>query len=415
MKYLIAIIYSIAYQFVHIYFLFHYFEYLGYKSFPFTYWDIAVTTVFILLPLRLLPKSGGFTEVFFSSIYFLLYVPILITFLNHYKTFDDRFTNQVFFFVGFYVLFLIPKYIIFGRHRKVNINAYNFNTSYVLYITIFVLVSLMIAFRNQFSIVSFENVYAHRAENKLEGVMSYILLWNTYFFGPLTMIIGLLKSKKLYIVIGILAIITTYGITASKISLFIPLAIIGTHYILKKRKSIFKFYGVGLTALIAIFLAVPKQFFVLAAIVLMRTIGIGGLLTYQYNEYFKKAPLTYMSHSAVINAITGNYPYKEPLGFVVSKQYVTMEVNANANFWATDGIAGFGQWGVIFISIILGFTLALLRPIQSRANYRLLALIFVPFNVILLNVSFLTSIMSGGLLFLLMFVFYKRQVNKSIE
>ena len=411
MKYLIAITYSIAYQLVHILFLFRYFEYLGYKSFPYDLWDVAVTAIFILLPLRLLGKGNGFVELSFSTIYFLLYIPILITFLNHYKTFDERIGNQIFFFIGFYILFLIPRHYSF---RKKYIKWYGFNTKIVLVITMLLVLLLIGYFRSTFSVVSFDDVYSHRAEVKGEtGFLSYFVLWNTYFFGPLTFIIGLLKKKKLYILTGIAATISAYGIASSKISLFIPLIIYVTYYLVKTNKSIFKYYGVGLIGLIAIFLSVPKKLFILSAVVLMRTIGIGGLLTYQYNEFFKKNPLTYLSHVNVINAITHAYPYNDALGFVVSKQYVSAEVNANANFWATDGIAGFGLYGVIFISIVFGFLLVVIKSIESKnaLNYRLLTLMFVPFNVILLNVSLFTSIISGGLVFLLVYAFSKGKVG----
>ncbi|MGZ3763980.1 MAG: hypothetical protein ACXVB0_00515 [Mucilaginibacter sp.] len=328
--------------------------------------------------------------------------------MNHYKTFDERIGNQVFFFLGFYLLFFIPRHI---SIKRTYLKWYNFNTNIVLFITIALVLFLLSYFRSSFSIVSFEDVYSHRAAVKAEtGFLSYFVLWNTYFFGPLTLIIGLLKSKKLYIIVGIIATVSAYGIAASKISLFIPMIILATYYLIKTGKSIFNFYGIGLISLIAIFLSVPKKFFILSAIVLMRTIGIGGLLTYQYNEFFKVNPKTYLSHVNVINAITKSYPYNDALGFVVSKQYVSMEVNANANFWATDGLAGFGLYGVIFISIVLGFLFVVIKSMESRStnNYRLLALVFVPFNVILLNVSLFTSFVSGGLVFLILYAFAKK-------
>jgi hypothetical protein len=81
-------------------------------------------------------------------------------------------------------------------------------------------------------------------------------------------------------------------------------------------------------------------------------------------------------------------------------------MNANANFWATDGIASLGIFGVLLISIFFSFFLILLNALTELRKNNLHILVLIPFLISLTNTSLFSSFLTGGLfLVILLFVF----------
>jgi len=267
-----------------------------------------------------------------------------------------------------------------------------------------------------YSVVSFDKVYDQRdLLNNSSVISGYFILWISYLIGPLIFIIGLLNSSKKQIVYGFFSIVFIYGISASKISLFIPLVIYLVYYLYKKKPnlSITNTLGFSFSGLCLFFMAIAGNYFFISAIILMRTFGIAGLLTYQYNEFFKTHDKTYFSHINIVNAITGNYTYKNSLGVEVAEYFVgDGTTNANANFIATDGIASFGLAGVIIVCIILGFYFAFTKSQISEKNQLLVGLLFIPFCFIVLNVGLFTSLLSGGFIFFNLYFIFFKQINR---
>jgi hypothetical protein len=70
---------------------------------------------------------------------------------------------------------------------------------------------------------------------------------------------------------------------------------------------------------------------------------MSGQLNILYYDFFSKHTQTHYSHIGLFNIFIKSYPYEQPLGFVIGKYfYNSDELNANANFWATDGFAAWG-------------------------------------------------------------------------
>lgn len=412
-KIVLVILYALCYQIVHVYYLYEMFGYMGYMSYDVSIGEMLMTLLFVLLPLLVKPKEHGALDVCFTFFYLLLYVPIIVTMVNQYEHIAEVFYNQIFFVIGFLIIFFIPNVSIV-KIRGVGIGEPGRKA--ILYICLAVTLFLLYNFRSSFSFVSFDSVYEHRSAVEYSSwYVGYLVLWNTYFLGPLLLVQGILNKKKIYVVVGMLSVIATYGMTSSKIALFIPAGTVSSYFLMAKGKSIFKFFSLGLSCLMLLLLSISEKFFMLSAVILMRTFGISGLLTYQYNEFFKNSPKTYLSHVNIVNFFTHWYPYDDILGVVVSKYFdPTSETNANANFWATDGIAGFGLFGVILISIILGLYLALIKSIEDKSNKVLVGMMMTPFCFIVLNVSLFTAILSGGFLFIIFYYLVFRKNSSEV-
>lgn len=399
------IIYSLIYQFIHINFLYGVFLYAGYMNEGFSIFSFIQTFLFISIPLLVKKNLNNmfFLEVLYTVFYLLLYVPIMITFLNHYKTEWDIFINQLPFLIGFLVMFKIAGF------KKMNIKRLHLKPprkEVLIAFTIFIIAVLFMEFRSTYSFVSFEDVYSQREKGSNASLVSgYFTLWLTYFIGPVLVAMGLIKKDKKILIFGTLSIIFVYGINASKIALFIPFLIIFLYYIKSKGKDIFKALTAVFSSICLIAYWLPPTYFMISAVILMRTFGISGLLTYQYNEFFKANPHTYYSHINVVNFVTGNYPYDQDLGFVVSSYFFESDNNANANFLATDGIASLGMIGVIIISIVCGIYMLYTKSLVDNKNSLLVGLVFISFAFIILNVGLFTSLLSGGFLFLNIYLY----------
>lgn len=414
-KILFVLLYSSIYILIHVNYLTSIFGYLGYLAFDHDFYVYITTYLFILLPLILNYTKNQSLSFFFIISYTLLYIPIIITTMYQHSEVLEVYYYQFIFGFSYFIIFFIPKFYskeISYEFRKED------KTLGSVFLIIWCTISslfLLIIYRDSINFVSFENVYSHRGKYKvIFPMVNYLILWNVYLFGPLTIIKSLKEKKNFGVLVGFFAIVIIYGINSSKIVLFIPALVVGAYFLLKLKKNIFKYFLLGFSFLMLLLYKISNYFFVLSAVILMRTFGITGLLTYQYEKFFQNNPNTYYSHINFVNKFIYEYPYnEEDLGKVVSRYFISdSESNSNANFWATDGFASLDELGVIIISIILGFFLLFWKKMINNSNYLELNLMLVPFSFIILNVGFFTSILSGGYLFFLFYYFYNKKIKK---
>ncbi|MCG7280442.1 hypothetical protein MHJ94_03940 [Chryseobacterium taklimakanense] len=284
-----------------------------------------------------------------------------------------------------------------------------FGTAYIAFV-----------YRGSLSFVSYEDVYAQRSATEALGkdvFTAYFGAWLANVFIPFSASYGLFAKKKLYYISAVVASIIFYMATADKAILLFPFIILGIYRFLRNKdlKNSFSAIGLGFSGIMMITLA--TGFSIIAALFWMRTIGNGGLLTRLYQEFFMNHKTTYFSHVNIINALTQSYPYgNRGIGQVVGQQYYTKEMNANANFWATDGIASFGDSGIIVASIIFFFILLWFNKITSRYNKVFIICVLIPFISSLLNQSLFSSLLTGGGFWIMFILSFKSTLhNKFIN
>ncbi len=412
---LLVVLYTLAYILVHVEFLYKKFAYMGYEMNDHHWTYYSLLYLMLILPIVLVYKKDDLLEFLFSFCYLLLYVPITVTCFFHYADIGDFMFKGMVYVISFTVIFLLPNKqpsrLKIKDEAIISESLPQKKNNFMLIFGIIVSLILVGYFRNNIAFVSFEEVYDHRATVTFDSpIIGYLMLWNTYFIGPIIIIQGLTWKKWGHVAIGLLSIIIFYGINASKIALFIPLLIIFCFYVLRSKANVFNSLTICFVVLMYGCLLLPDTMLFFKATVLMRTFGITGLLTDQYDKFFQVNPYTYFSHINFVNFITNDYPYGNlPLGKVVSKFFDSnSETNSNANFWAMDGYASFGSLGVLFISLVFGWILRIWKWLINENNINYMVLMMVPFSFILLNVSLFTAILSGGYLFMLIYYYTKR-------
>jgi hypothetical protein len=128
----------------------------------------------------------------------------------------------------------------------------------------------------------------------------------------------------------------------------------------------------------------------------MRTYGMTGVLTGAYADFFSSHPYTLMSHAGPF-AMFHTYPFAGSLGEVIGFDLTGADANANANFYATDGIAAFGYPGLILIGCIVGFGLRCIDAVAGLRSSELKCCAVIPVIMSLANTSFFTTVLTGGL------------------
>jgi hypothetical protein len=157
--------------------------------------------------------------------------------------------------------------------------------------------------------------------------------------------------------------------------------------------------------------------FLVASLLLVRTVINGGVVSAKYHEFFEAHPQTGLTHVNMIGDAFGSYPYGDlQIGQVVGRYYWGPEMNANAHFWATDGLASFGLAGLPIATAVCAGVFVVLNSVTRGWNQLFVILCFVPFIMSLLNTSVFQSVWSGGALLLgaLFMLTDRQQVLRSV-
>lgn len=407
---ILAIIYSLVFRYGYINFLNENFEYAGFTLINTEFDRHFLLNLFLaVMPIifyRGLVRISSFFSIF---IYLVLYIPIIFTFyLGLQRDIIQVDLINVLFSIGMIIIFQADKFYLNINFVKTNLfNPYKV----IYYFTIFSSLYILFIYRNNLNFVSFEDVYIQRFSNANIGTdffTVYILSWLSYIMAPYCLAIGLICKKWNYIFIALTACLIIYMSTAAKSVLLFPL-ISTSLFLLYRRGRIKKLFSFLVRSLIIILgLSLFTGNNPITSLIWFRTIGNGGFLTMHFYDFFSKFPKTYYSNIRIINLITNSYPYDSPeLGLVVGSYYWTEDAGANANFWATDGIASVGLPGIILSSCFIFFVFFIINSITRKYNQLFILLCYMPFIFSVTNMSLFTSLFTGGAIlmsFLLVFI-----------
>lgn len=290
---------------------------------------------------------------------------------------------------------------------------YGFFAGYVL-LNLYVLY----VYGGTISFVQFSDVYDQRqlSEEVTGGSLAgYAAGFLSGAFNPFLMAVGLTERRKGLFVIGFLGQMLMYSTAALKFVL-LSAVLIPIFYFFHVKRHVITSARLGL--LVFCSCLIPLAFipllgdvqeggigWQLASIVFMRTYGMAGALPGVYSQFFANHPHTYYSHINLIGLLVP-YPYAQSVGQEVGFDMSGVAVNANASFWATDGIAAAGNVGVVLIGVFVGLFLAVCNGLVKPAVTRLAYLASIPFVMMIANSSLFTALLTGGggLLFMMIYL-----------
>ena len=402
--------YAATYAWSYIVFLHPNYESAGYDLFARTTVFWIATVIIALLPVLCYRGPRAVSSLIATLIYFVLYVPIVLTFaFASEQPLDQVIAIQLTFMLGMAMLFLADFVVV---ENPVRLEFEHDLSPVVVLITAAVTLYVLGVYRNNLGFSSFgEDLYEQRADNESLGaglVMRYASSWLSTVFAPLCFAYGFVEKKRVYAIVGALACLVMYMAAANKISILLPFVSFAFYLFARSRlPRFFPWFGVALCA-ITLGLVLTSDFnpviFVASAVLLMRTIGNGGQLTVAYYDFFATHPQTGYSHVSGLGLFTHPYPYGDlGIGQVIGEFYWSPFMNANANFWATDGLAAAGLLGVVLISLVGAAVFAVMNSITADRSKIFVVICFMPFIVTLLNQSLFSSLWSGGAILMLVF------------
>lgn len=409
---------SIIYLFVYDY-LFHDFIFEQFGYFGVEYQPMSILTMITWVTISIIPVSFYHGVVNVSSyITFFLYLFVYIPFIHAiYITTDISFLQKDFVSIVVCALFIL--YMNIGKHIKllkdINITP-KIPFKYIEFLTILLSVIYVAANINRMHFVNIftqqDVLYDLRAQNSEEigegNIFAYLRGWLFGAFYPF-LLVDYLKNKKWVSTLCILfGYIILFMVDMQKLTFFMPFALTALYFLIKlnihticNRLHSFIIGFLILLSLVLMNLQENKIVFTVASILILRTICVTGWLTQTYFLFFNNGnPFTHYSHINIVNMLTNNYPYDVPLGMAVSYQ----SQNANATFLLTDGYAAWGIAGIVVIGVIFYLFLEFANSISYKYKLEDLLVLFLPTVSYLLNVSFFTTLLSNGLLFLLILI-----------
>jgi oligosaccharide repeat unit polymerase len=272
---------------------------------------------------------------------------------------------------------------------------------------------LYLTFKDIMSFSALDAIYLQRAAGKATNFIDgYLQTYNQYVFSTALVALGCTQRKIYMLVMGLAGAMLNFSISAEKSGLIYPIFIIVLFFLLRSRQKV-----LVSTSFIALVFSV-----ILLISMLLRTtsdiadfmvwyLGARTLLTpghfvVLYEEYFGAWGYTNFSHIRGIDLFISvpEFYARNPLwpgiGHIIGEDYLRVpELNANANFIASDGIAGFGYTGVFMIFTLLGFLLRGLDKLTNGIEPILLLTLLLPIALTLTNGSIFTLLTSFGGLF----------------
>ncbi|HRJ45854.1 MAG TPA: hypothetical protein PKY38_00700 [Opitutaceae bacterium] len=263
----------------------------------------------------------------------------------------------------------------------------------------------------------YELRFANREVETANPLAGYFILWAGCALWPILISCGLMTRRPWWLLCGIAGQVFLYMTLANRMFLF-SIILIGYVYWLtgksgaESRRLIISL-SAGVVVITAAFLLFDRNsggiIHAIASIFIFRAMLVSSLMGVYYYDFFQSNPVTYFSHVTGVNRLMA-YPYNDTLGVVVGTNYLPVDrYNANANFFLTDGIAAMGVYGLIVAGALFGGLLYLCDCAAARSNPRLASLLFVNVAINLMNVSIFTSIVSGGLFLVLLWLQFRKE------
>ncbi|MER8727138.1 hypothetical protein [Mesorhizobium sp. M0195] len=395
------------------------FFYLGF-SYVYSANDAVLAYCIIAAFSLILPISiKRYSDFFCWMLYLTIFIPsILIVARQGYTSFDASWLI-VSVAASFFLVLYIPKVLHFKSYsliRQVSVTTFFF---FFLAFYLAAIAFYIATYRGMMSFSGMDEIYDQRAKFgsvQASTLALYLTGWLSNAMNPYLLAIGLFdRTRRWAIAIGLAGQIVVFMAFAGKMMLVILLVTFGFYFfVLRKGEISTSRLAFGFAALtssaFAILVATDYKPVGAAldavALIYMRTLGIQGAMTGVYADVFSRSPLTYWSHVNIINMIV-DYPYKAPLGYVVGSSLVGgTGFNANANFWATDGVAAYGMAGVVMMGAVLGVLLSFANKVVTPDRLPFAATVSIPFIMSLGNSSLFTSLITGGGLIMVMMIAY---------
>jgi hypothetical protein len=290
------------------------------------------------------------------------------------------------------------------------------------------LLYLLYRYRDIMSFSSLDSLYEQREKGAADTLFDgYAQTYSQYVLSTGLVAFGLVRKNVLLVLFGILGSIANFMITAEKAGFIYPFIIIGVFFMTRARRNFFRsihFIALSLSTILLVALTLYQDIFA-AEFALwylgIRSMMVPGAFILHYLTFFTDRGFTYFSHIRGLDILIGvpaayhNDPRWPAIGLIIGEDYFGLDdLNANANFIASDGAASLGLLGVAIAMLGFGLLLKVFDKVSSGVGI-LSLLLLLPIGLTLTNGSLFSVLTSfGGLLWLALFYFGFSHGHESI-
>lgn len=395
-------IYKLILDFVYIYFVNEAFAYNNFLLDLNTEKYIFSIICFFLIS-HIIPDENDKSS---SIILLLHYIIMILPIFTMYAFNDESSKYFIMVCICFSLECLLIRYLPDIHITKFK-EAKVFFVAIVLGTTIFVYLSMLRANGlPSLKALNILTVYDIRDKVKYPFLMNYLVNWQAKAINPLMIAVSYKykKRKPLLIFIGLQLLI--YLITAHKTYLFIPIAIIAIMMIANRKEILYIITNMASIGCVIAYVFYKLDItIILASFFIRRLMFVPAKIKFYYYEFVSNNEFLFFSEGLIGKLFNIDYPYDIRFVNLISKIY-SDNPNAAANTgYLGSGYANLGFLGMLIYTIILSLMLVLIDSLGRKLDKAMITGI-VLFSMVSLNDSdMLTTLLTGGLLFLLFLLF----------
>lgn len=427
-SFFLGVVYALFYDYIVRDYLFSVFDY--YVSYDYTPMDSGKTILYVMVcsfPLLLYQGVRHLSGAISFVTYLLVYVPMINTLFVAGYPYPIYSSYSTVLFISMSLLFLTDR-IVIGKALILE-NRKRFSFKHLEILTVVLLAVILISNIRNLHFVNIltqsTDLYELREENNADmrgGVMLYLIGWAKQVFLPILMV-AYLKTRQYWKYAATFAgLLLMFMLDMQKLTFLMPFVITALFFFYSMNEKFFLQYFHAI--LIATFILFPylcnllkSNPFILgiSAILIMRTQCIEGIELNTYMRFFELQgghPYTWYTHIGIIRKLTGAYPYKGPLGKVVTQG----GANANGAFWLMDGLAAGGTVGILLATLLFILFKSLFTAVEKKMDKGLCLITLIFAISSLMNVSLFTALVSCGfIVFYLVVMFFDLSILSESE
>jgi hypothetical protein len=268
---------------------------------------------------------------------------------------------------------------------------------------------LFVTLGGNFRIANLDEIYDVRAAaaELLQGTPSglgfYLQTWAAGVVLPFAMAAALASGKRWVLLAALGGYFFLFGIGGAKSTMIGGGLLVGIYLLVRPRDATVGLrMALACATLLVIGLLIdqfgpPAIARAYLLVVNFRTFAVPQLLIAQYYDFFQHNPLTYLGHAKGLSWLLGN-PYQgQDIPLLVGDWFYGGPLGANAGFWASDGLAAFGKFGILVASALGAACFWVLDLVGSRHDPRFVAVAVSFAAMSFANVSLFTTLLTGGL------------------
>ena len=380
-----------------------------------SFWFVIAGYALAMIPALWMPTSIKFPS---QIIYWWLYVVVFIpSMFVPYHVLSNKPQEVIVLQLALLAVLGLLQIFYFLRPIELPKLAINQRTFDLVWAAVLVLAVITLAITHGFDFdIPFADIYLRRFEARLSlpsgSFLSYIAALVYGAFVPISLAKGLSEKKISYLVMGIVAGLAVFILTALKSVIYLPFLFLAVRIALQRFPARFGYLMlIGPMVLLGLsmieYTNLGTNYF--STYGAHRLLFVPAQLTAYHWQYYSDNSLAMFSNT-IIGQLMGSERSLPP-GQVIGQVYFNSATNnAGANIWAS-GFADLGYAGMVVVTICAGFIFRIIDGLSTTVAFLTACLTCVFIGAVWAESGLLTSFLSSGVLPCLLVLYFLSDIT----